>query len=93
MVNVSKQKGKKDPSKEYNNVLSIMPMPKSMTLEPRVNELVDFGIDDRFNEELMSKLWPWVRKLVEESFEALEKPGVKIGEKSEEPQDDAGIPF
>lgn len=70
MLNVTKTQGKKDPSKQYNNVLSIMPMPKGMTLEPRVNDLVDFGIDDRTDAGLMAKIWPWVQTIIMESYEA-----------------------
>ena len=70
MLNITKTAGKKNKDKEYNNVLSVMPLMKGMTLAPRVNELVDFGIDDRKDEALLAKLWPWVRKVIEESYEA-----------------------
>ena len=74
MINIVQTQGKKDPSKTYNNVMSIMPLPKGMTVERRVNELVDFGIDDRQNPELMDKLWPWVKAIVESSYEGSGKP-------------------
>jgi len=54
--------------KEYNNVDSVMPLPKGMKCEERVNPLVDFGIGDVATPEF-EKLWPWVQKIVLESKE------------------------
>jgi len=69
MLNIAKVASKKDAKKFFNNVLSIMPLAKGMTVADRVNDLVDFAIEDRGNKELMEKLYPWVRKVIEESLE------------------------
>ena len=67
MINISKEKSKA--GKEFNKVISVMRLPKGMQAEPRVNELVDFGIGDIANEELFGKLYPWVQNIVKESDE------------------------
>lgn len=67
MINVSKETSKA--GKEFNKVISVMRLPKGMQAEPRVNELVDFGIGDITNEELFNKLWPWVQNIIKESDE------------------------
>ena len=96
MLNIVQSKPNRN-GKVYNNVMSVMPMPKGMTLEPRVNELVDFGIDDRHNEELLAKLWPWVRSIVMESYEATGRPLPGQEPKGKPAQQEAGysdiIPF
>lgn len=70
MLNIAKEAGKKDTTKIYNKILGVMPLPKGMTVADRVNDLVDFGIDDRHNPELFAKIWPWVANIIKESYEA-----------------------
>lgn len=82
MLNIVARKGKKDPSREYRNVASITPLPKGMKIGEPVNELVNFGIDDYHDEELVSQLYPWVRKIIEESHEITSNP-----------DDDDDLPF
>ena len=48
----------------------ILPLPNGIKCEPRVNELVDFGINDIGTPEF-EKLWPWVQRLVLNSEEGL----------------------
>ena len=67
MINISKETSKA--GKDFNKVISVMRLPKGMQAEPRVNELVDFGIGDITNEELFNKLYPWVQNIVRESDE------------------------
>ena len=69
MLNIVARKGKKDPSKVYRNVASISPLPKGMNIGEPVNSLVNFGIEDYDNEEMLSQLYPWVRKIIEQSHE------------------------
>jgi len=66
MVNVTKETSKT--GKEYNRVMSVVPMPKGMILEARQNELVDFGICDLGTPEF-DKLYGWVQKIVMDSDE------------------------
>jgi len=59
-----------DPEKFYNKVVSVMPLPKGMKAEDRVNDLVTFEmLTDINNEEKLKALWPFQRKLIEQSFE------------------------
>ena len=67
MINISKETSKA--GKDFNKVISVMRLPKGMQAEPRVNELVDFGINDITNEELFGKLYPWVQNIVKDSDE------------------------
>lgn len=69
MLSVVTEEGKN--GKEYTNVSSIMPLPKGMKAEERVNDLVDFGICDLGGEE-WDKLYPWVQSLIEKSAEGKE---------------------
>lgn len=46
-------------------------MNKRLTMPPRVNELVNFGISDLGTEE-WDKLYPWVQKVIERSDEGKE---------------------
>lgn len=67
MINISKETSKA--GKDFNKVISVMRIPKGMQAEPRVNELIDFGIGDITNEELFNKLYPWVQNIVKDSDE------------------------
>ena len=67
MVNVTKETSKA--GKEYNKMVSVMPLPKGMTVPERANELVDFGINDMDDKELFALLWPWVQNIVKDSKE------------------------
>lgn len=67
MINVTKTESG---GKEYNNVDTIMPLPKGMNVPDRVNDLVDFGIND-INTKEFDKLWPYVQKWVNESIEGI----------------------
>ena len=71
--------------REYNNIKTINPLPKSMTMPPRVNELIDFGIHD-IDQPIFQKLWPWVRTIIEGSYEAkaMALPSLNSGEGGEE---------
>lgn len=69
LLNLVETASKNDSSKTYINIASIMPLPKGMACDERVNDLVDFGIDDRNGEEY-KKLYPWVQKIVDDSHEA-----------------------
>ncbi len=66
MINISKETSKA--GKDFNKVISVMPLPKGMNCEPRYNELVDFGICDLGTEEF-DKIWPWVQKIILDSHE------------------------
>ena len=66
MVNITKEVSKK--GKEYNKLVSVMPLPKGMVCADRYNELVDFGVDD-INGPEFNNLWPWVQKIVMDSYE------------------------
>jgi len=66
MLNITKSEGKN--GRIYNNVLSVMPLPKGMQAEELKNEKVDFGITDLGTPEF-EKVWPWVRKIIAESNE------------------------
>ena len=66
MINITKEVSKA--GKEYNKVISVMPLPKGMACPDRYNELVDFGITDIGDEEY-DKLWGFVKKIVDESYE------------------------
>ncbi len=79
--------------KDYNNVKNVVALPKLFNMPDRVNELVDFGINDIGTPEF-EKLWPWVQKLVKESYEATGKlPLAAAGETPAEPFDGDEIPF
>jgi hypothetical protein len=69
LISVVSEKGKND--KVYTNVSAIMPLPKGMKAEPRVNDTVDFGICD-LGEPEWDNLWPWVQKIIEKSDEGKE---------------------
>lgn len=70
LVNVAKNATKKDPTKFYNEVISVMPLPKGMTCPERVNELLTFDIpEDLGDEKKLSMLWPMQKKAVENSIE------------------------
>lgn len=53
---------------QYNKLSSIMPLPKDMQLNERVNELVDFGIAD-INTSEFDKLYPFVQDIINSSEE------------------------
>lgn len=76
LVNVGKATSKK--GKDYNFVISLMPLPKGMTCPERHNELIDFGIDDRTT-PLFEKLYPYVQTIIKESkeFSAAPEPESK----------------
>ena len=66
MINVSKETSKA--GKDYNKVITVMPLPKGMSVPPIVNPVVDFGINDMCTEEY-NKLYPWVQNVVKDSHE------------------------
>jgi len=66
LLNVSLvQKG----DREYNNITAVNPLMKGMEPPERVNELIDFGIHD-IDQPVFKKLWPWVQKIIMDSYEA-----------------------
>lgn len=75
MINISKETAKS--GKEYNKVISVMPLPKGMTCHERYNEIIDFGIEDA-NTELFDKIWPWVRKIIIEATEMQNKEDTSV---------------
>ena len=70
MVNVTKETAAS--GKDYNKVVSVMPMPKGMKCEPRVNDLVDFGIDDYPSGDF-DKLYPYVKDIILKSKEVMKR--------------------
>lgn len=69
LLNVVHTQGKKDKTKTYANVGSVMPLPKGMVANPLTVEPLDFGIGDIHNAELFDRIWPWVQNIIKESFE------------------------
>jgi hypothetical protein len=59
-----------DKGRVYNSIKwsDVKPLPSKMECPERINELVDFGINDIGTPEF-DKLWPWVAKIVMESKE------------------------
>jgi len=71
LVNVTKTPSK-DGKKFYNNVQSVMQLPKGMPTADRVNDLVTFDLStDLGNEEKLNKLWPFEKKKVMTSNEGM----------------------
>jgi len=68
MVNVGKEVSQK--GKDYNKLISIMPMPKGMPEPEQTNEQINFGIGDYGNPDEYNKLYPWIQTIIEESDEA-----------------------
>jgi len=69
LINITLEKTKND--RPFNRVQSIMSLPKGTDVNDRHNPLVDFGISDLGTEEF-EKLWPWVQKIVKESYEGIQ---------------------
>ena len=74
MINVSLATSKA--GKDYNGVISVMPLPKGMACPDRVNELVDFGIGDLGTPEF-EKVYPYLQKTILESDEGRKFAGVQ----------------
>lgn len=51
--------------KTYTNVKTVTPLPKGMEVPDRINELVDFGIQD-LGTKIFDQLYPWVQKYIAE---------------------------
>lgn len=79
MINIGERVSTRDPNKKFATVTTIVPMMEGLTLSPRHNELIDFGIDDIRGPEFL-KLWPWVQKTILESEEG-KASGVQLPEK------------
>lgn len=75
--------------KEYNNIKTINPVPKGMTVSERVNELIDFGIHD-IEQPIFQKLWPWVQTIIKNSYEA---KALDLPEPDSDPGESDSIPF
>lgn len=84
MLNVGKETSKA--GKEYNKVITVMPLPKGMTVPPLVNPLVDFGIGDMGTPEF-DKLYPWIQNVVRDSHEG-QKFFLGLNNEPEPPIDD-----
>lgn len=69
LINVSKDASKKNPDSFFNNVKSVMPLPKGMSCDERVNDLFTYELPQDINSDKHAKLWPKEKKLVESSKE------------------------
>lgn len=72
-------------------------MNKKLTMPPRVNDLVNFGIDDLGTAEY-DKLYPWVQKIIEKSDEGKAffgqgAPAQSSGQSAPPIDEDDDIPF
>jgi hypothetical protein len=84
--------------KTYNNVVGILPLPKGMVLEDRYNPLIIFDPAELgTDEETYRKIWPWVRKIIKDSFEGkaffAKNPHWGEDEEREPGSDDDKMPF
>jgi hypothetical protein len=93
LLNVSKTESN---GKIYNNIVTVMPLAKGMTCNDRVNELVDFGINDLGTPEF-DKVYPYVQKWILDSHEGKAFTiGGSTTSSQEEPStlvDDGDLPF
>lgn len=83
LLNISKEK-KGD--REYNNIKGFNPLMKGQQAPEPVNELIDFGIHD-IEQPVFKKLWPWVQKIIMDSYEAkaLGLPDIQDNESEKSP--------
>ena len=63
-------------NKTWINVETAIPLPKGMICVPRVNDLIDFSIND-IEMPLFAQLWPWVQDYIKKSSEGLALTAVK----------------
>lgn len=68
MLNVIHVSGKKDPSKQYQAIGSISPLPKGLICDPQINPSFEFSFDG-FSQEKFNLLPEYIRKQIEESDE------------------------
>ena len=81
MINVSLATSKA--GKDYNGVISVMPLPKGMTCAERANDLVDFGIGDLGTPEF-EKVYPYLQKIILDSDEGKRFMGVQAADSYED---------
>ncbi len=53
----------------YNRIVSVSPLPEGLECAPRVNDLVEFGLEDINDVDLANKLFPWVKETISKAKE------------------------
>jgi hypothetical protein len=94
MLNIIHKPSKKDPSKVYEEISGITPMPKGMECPAQINR--DFVLSyDEFDKELFAMLPDFIKTKMQTSMEysAMQNPEVtNISQTTPEGEDD-GLPF
>lgn len=98
MINIIHKPGKKDPSKTYQEISGITPMPRGMKAPPQINPTFILSYDD-FSEEKFSSLPDFIKNKMITSLEykALKNPSHTEMPHTEQPVmeygDDDDLPF
>lgn len=87
MVNISKETNKHT-GRDFNKVISVMPLPKGMSCPDRTNDLVDFGIDD-LGSPIFEKIYPYVQRIILDSHEGKRFMGTQTSDNYEDKTDEA----
>jgi hypothetical protein len=69
LLNIIHVAGKANPSKMYDEISSVSPLPKGMTCPPQENPSFEFSLDGGFNQELFDLLPNFLKEKVASSFE------------------------
>ena len=59
------------PNRIFNNIQTVMPLPKGMEIQEAENPVFEFSIKEIGDEEKMKKIWPWIQKIIKKSQEYL----------------------
>ena len=95
MLNIIHKQGTKDPSKTYQQISSITPLPKGMICPPLVNKTEVLSYDN-FNWELYEKLPDFIKDQIKSTPEFSVISGNKDRKENPQPageEDDDDLPF
>lgn len=53
----------------YNKIVSVSPLPDGVCCNPRVGNLIEFGLSDIHDDDLFGQLLPWVQQAIRQSKE------------------------
>ena len=53
----------------FNKIVAVSPLPEGVKCSPRVNDLIEFGLDDIHDVNLFENLFPWVQECILNSKE------------------------
>jgi hypothetical protein len=72
LLNIIHVAGKANPSRMYDEISSVSPLPKGMTCPPQENPSFEFSLDGPFNQEQFDSLPNFLKEKVSASFEYIE---------------------